>query len=176
LAYSLAQVHSGILLNEDIAKDSEFPLFSVANEVLFARKTRGMSPQAQAAIERLQPYNRPDPTKDILWVLNRLSNIDKHRLLLTSALANMSGIPRGDGSFAVESIELESHFLEGDAKIATLTVRPTGSSKKVNVQYMPIIEVVFKCGCLVDSNSVEQVLIAIIRRISSVTAELDQFL
>ena len=39
----------------------------------------------EALIERLQPYNRPTPNRDALWLLHELNNADKHRLVLAAA-------------------------------------------------------------------------------------------
>jgi hypothetical protein len=39
----------------------------------------------EALIEWLQPYNRPNPNGDALWLLHELNNADKHRLVLGAA-------------------------------------------------------------------------------------------
>lgn len=61
---------------------SGFPIFDSRHqyEVGKGRKVEGMSEIAKQRIDSAYPYdggNRP------LWILNRLNNIDKHRLLLT---------------------------------------------------------------------------------------------
>lgn len=65
-------------------RSSQFPIFPTVTE--YTEKgvpmTAGMSATAQAAIERLQPYHAgKDAEGDPLRKLNRMSNIDKHRLL-----------------------------------------------------------------------------------------------
>lgn len=45
----------------------------------FAGWTVGVPALAKHAIKRLQPYHRADPSAHLLWRLNRLCNIDKHR-------------------------------------------------------------------------------------------------
>src|SRR6516162_9929947 len=44
------------------------------------RQTRGMTQQAIAAIDAVQPYKGGN---DVLWRLSELNNIDKHRLIFT---------------------------------------------------------------------------------------------
>ncbi len=83
----LTEKHSGACL-----LDSEFPIFGSAAD--FRRpsrrggparssgfyKIRGISPAAATLVEQRQPYNATDRLADsILWVLHKLSNIDKHR-------------------------------------------------------------------------------------------------
>lgn len=60
-----------------------FPIFRNAKEFTAKGKyrVRGIAPEAQAIIERLQPYNRGYPYSfDPLWTLHELSRRDKHRL------------------------------------------------------------------------------------------------
>jgi hypothetical protein len=47
----------------------------------------GIHPDARAIIQGLQPYQSTDPKRDLLWVLNQLSNIDKHRFFHVAAWA-----------------------------------------------------------------------------------------
>jgi hypothetical protein len=55
---------------------------------------RGVSEQAHAVIESVQPYHTPEPSvapeNSFLWMLNELSRWDKHRVLNVTA-ARMSG-------------------------------------------------------------------------------------
>jgi hypothetical protein len=65
----------------------EFPIYakkplSQNESVGYAGKVKGMSDSARRAIERLQPYNRPDPFKDSLWIVHRMDIIDKHKALV----------------------------------------------------------------------------------------------
>jgi hypothetical protein len=45
----------------------------------FADWTDGVPARAKRLIKSLQPYHRADPSAHLLWRLNRLCNIDKHR-------------------------------------------------------------------------------------------------
>lgn len=65
-------------------------------------RMRGAPAGAIEEIKALQPYNRrnatPDHTQHVLWVLNRLENIDKHRrLALTAGVAFQSYMEITDG-------------------------------------------------------------------------------
>ncbi len=75
---------------------TSFPIFGDANAYASARNAKrrdgtildpiaGVHPDAQAIIKALQPYHRPDFQRDPLWILSKLSNIDKHRLFHLSA-------------------------------------------------------------------------------------------
>lgn len=87
LAYELSEAGYGSPLPESVAKTVEFPIFLTRNDWdrrnAGHRKIAQMKTQARAVIERLQPHKRGDETaasKDLLWVLHKLNNIDKHRL------------------------------------------------------------------------------------------------
>lgn len=106
LAYALSLKHSG-LPSEDEARSIQFLLVDTKGEFNDPRRRRyikRMSPEAQAVVERLQPFNtKPDGFKHQLSVLRDISNVDKHRhILLTRAAAESSkialsgpGIPPG---------------------------------------------------------------------------------
>jgi hypothetical protein len=62
-------------------QDTQFPILDQRNRKLITRRTKGVSTEAVAIIESLQPYNTPNPpgAKDhLLWKLNKMCNIDKH--------------------------------------------------------------------------------------------------
>ena len=159
LAYTLAERYTGSPLPDDIAKHSEFPIFRTLEQERIQRKIRGMHPDAQAIIEQLQPYQAgADWAKDPLWMLHELSNLDKHRLLLTNALVNAMGLFREDRCRNVITgvVELYPGCIEGKTKIATFQARPRDPQQEMNVQFQPIVDVVFQCGCVVDGKSVQQ--------------------
>src|ERR1022692_3305533 len=75
-----------------LAKDSfpypdwtQFPIFdedTAETRKRFARYTRGVDSEAVSFIKSLQPYvglNREPLTAHMLWMLNKMCNIDKHR-------------------------------------------------------------------------------------------------
>lgn len=73
---------------------SEFPVFpeplSANDRKQFNRKTDGLTAEAIAYIESIQPYNRPAGTPasvNPLWSLHELNRIDKHRRISVRAQA-----------------------------------------------------------------------------------------
>jgi len=101
LAYALASAFTQPL-TEEIANSSEFPIVGDENRkgatgvgpTLFRgglSKIRGWDPRAQAAVEKLQPYQRGNAFRsDPLWILHDLDRINKHRLLHTT-VASFAG-------------------------------------------------------------------------------------
>jgi hypothetical protein len=83
-------------------------------------------------IERVQPFNSPEPQNDPLAILQKLSNRDKHRLLVpvVAALAEL------DSWVASENAEVAFTFLEPGAvvdgePIVTITATPLDPAKPV---------------------------------------------
>jgi hypothetical protein len=95
LAFQLLIANTQGRIPVKLAKRSEFPIFNSGPEFRGKNsrkgkpswgsglgKIRGIHPDAQAVIERLQPYHRrKNPGTRALWQLHELANIDKHRLL-----------------------------------------------------------------------------------------------
>ncbi len=84
LAYELAVAYTGEPLPENIERDSGFPILFRDGEGLAKRANRmirGIHPEAQAIIRQLQPHRPTDNAYPAhpLWLLNELSNKDKHR-------------------------------------------------------------------------------------------------
>ncbi len=116
LAYQLVQVGTG---TPGPFTHVYFPICADAAKYASQKrsKTHGMRASALAAIDSIQPYRGGN---DILWQLDKLNNIDKHRLLiavgsayhsvdvLPSAVAPMS-LVAPEALKAFESMEL---FLE----------------------------------------------------------------
>jgi hypothetical protein len=63
-------------------RNTQFPIFDTPNPKRFDRYTSGVPAGAAAIIESLQPYYGGNPsalTSHLLWQLNLMCNIDKHR-------------------------------------------------------------------------------------------------
>ncbi len=91
LAYALCTVHAP---GKTPPGRTEFPIFWDKDrfENIEARgglyKIRGMSCEMKNAIRAEQPYNRGNPAKaQSIWLLQELSNIDKHRVLNLAVVA-----------------------------------------------------------------------------------------
>lgn len=77
----------------------------------------GIRPKALAAVEALQPYQRPDPEQHPLHTLNTLWNIDKHRHLhlTTLQVTNTSAFLQNRDGTAMVGGQLHTDALrEGD--------------------------------------------------------------
>jgi hypothetical protein len=80
VVYALAVLNGATISQREA---SEYPVFPDAAKFASAApgKIGALRSEAQAIIERSQPYNAPDPSKHLLRVLHDLNRIDKHRLL-----------------------------------------------------------------------------------------------
>lgn len=126
LAYALATAHTG-KLSASVARACAFPIFGTGP--LFrgergrgaAPKMQALSPRTRTAMERLQPYHRrKHPELELLWILEELSNIDKHRLgaLTSAAMAGSSYRLSGTGEFRIEALEVIPGALKERAVVA----------------------------------------------------------
>lgn len=82
LAFELLLAHKKGRPSKSMVNNSGFPIHLRETEDSlkeFKRMTRGIHPDAQALIKRLQPYNRGNQ-KSSLLNLSKLNNTDKHRI------------------------------------------------------------------------------------------------
>jgi hypothetical protein len=126
-------------------RGTQFPIFK--EERLF--KERGepkiatITGDERKLIERVQPYNAEKiPANDPLAILNKLSNLDKHRLLVTTVAA-VSERETWVGSDHAETLFtfIETGPVKHDAKIVVLTAAPKDPSVKMNVHPKADLEV-----------------------------------
>lgn len=123
-----------------LAKDSfpypdwtQFPIFdedTAETRKRFARYTRGVDSEAVSFIKSLQPYvglNREPLTAHMLWMLNKMCNIDKHRRIPIRGCAT-------DISFKLPPWASVTKTNEG----CIITVPP---SRKLEVAFDPIFSV-----------------------------------
>ncbi len=101
-------------------RGTQFPIFDKKNSETskrFAKYTNGVPPDARTMIETLQPYNAANEatvTLNLLWRLNWLGNIDKHRRIPIHGdelELHFPNFPRGDAK-----------YIERDAENATVRV------------------------------------------------------
>jgi hypothetical protein len=77
LVWSLCTLNSGAY-----AEYTQFPIMEDNKPSSFKGQIKGLAPGAETIIESLQPYHGKDRAAiegNLLWRLNRLCNIDKHR-------------------------------------------------------------------------------------------------
>ena len=90
---------------------TEFPIFLEEEPYRKTRrggglyKIRGLSPEAKAFVERCQPFTCGNPKGHFLWILQELSNADKHRLLNFASTYNIKGDMIMEWEPAVSGIE-----------------------------------------------------------------------
>jgi len=123
-------------LPDDIAKKVQFPVTKNSQDFRSSEwRIRDIPDGAQAEIEGLQPYNRrQDYTPDPLWVLNELSNIDKHRLPHLTLFALGATHIGGDARFKVGT-QQESAAVEGRTKLFGFGAHRDDPSRKVNMEF-----------------------------------------
>ncbi len=69
-------------LRRSYPEDTQFPILDKWNSKTrrqFSSQLDGVPAGAVGIVKSLQPYNRVDPSAHLLWKLNKLCNIDKHR-------------------------------------------------------------------------------------------------
>ena len=110
-------------------------------------------------------------------MLHELSNIDKHRLLLTGAVQNISVLFPYDRSrnFTLGEAIVKEGYLEGKTEIVTYSGWPTDPSKEMDVKFTPVIEIEFRCGSAFDGKSVQLTLVEIVKYIAQIVTAMDKF-
>jgi hypothetical protein len=77
-------------------KGTQFPILDAPDDAKIAGWTRGAPAAAIAIISQLQPYTGQDATAirgHLLWRLNKLCNIDKHRRIPTDKNVTIVNFP-----------------------------------------------------------------------------------
>jgi hypothetical protein len=137
LAWALVQVNGN-----KPTKRTQFPIFTDQGEFEAdgRRMIAGVSAEATALLESLQPYVRRNPADHPLEVIRLLSNRDKHHLLYTTAFIP-SGLEqrlsRVIGSGRLEIYEVaQGPITDGTVILrGRLVPSPTFENVKVNFQF-----------------------------------------
>lgn len=167
LVFSLSSSYSDHPLTKEITEQSEFPIYGdmrsegvAAVEARYrndiARKLAGVSPQAKTFIKSLQPYRAGNAySSQPLWKIHELSNIDKHRLLLVCEFSSKSAILREHSDFDFTGGNaIYKARLKPDAVVVRFSGRPHYPGAKVDVQFSPLMEVIFDGVPTVDGEEV----------------------
>ena len=116
-----------------------FPVFDdrCRFEVHGASLIKGITGDARTLIERLQPYNTAHPPlrNDPLFILNKLANQDKHRLLLPVVTAvSESDTWMGSANANIRIDRFNPGPVEHDAEILAFTATPEDPAEDMYVQ------------------------------------------
>jgi hypothetical protein len=117
------------------------------------RQTRGLHPAADYWIDQIQPYRRPNgPSRDPMTILARLSNEDKHRVVLSSVASvphpdtaepRMNITPISDVG-PIKSYELEARKpLESGDVLLEAAIEITGPNPNIHLDGELPLEVAF---------------------------------
>ena len=106
------------------------------------KELAGVPAQAVALIERLQPYNTPDPSHYFLTVLNEMARDDRHRTLLgwhvsgdPAAIRRLFVPYSGARITGFRTLLREGQSLLKDGtKVARLRIEPLSRKAKVDVK------------------------------------------
>jgi len=121
---------------------TQFPIFKSRDDYLRdghgPGMLKGLKPPNRKQIEDLQPYNTGDDAiRDPLWLLDELSNIDKHRVLhivfagAVDVTMDLSGIEALD----VKEVRVFTpKTLENGVPVASMRLVPTGTKGKLQVK------------------------------------------
>jgi len=124
---------------------TQFPIFADETKFATAKRQYQLIPaRPLAVIKYLQPYRRPQPLDDLLWVIYALDNADKHKIMavglgMAEPAPSITGPPWSHTHFNV-------HFVvgpfEGDAVIGDITAYavpraggPPNDNVKVDVEF-----------------------------------------
>jgi hypothetical protein len=161
LAYALALANKGSLTDAEAVKIA-FPIFCyVAGfEDRRMRKIANLSIAAQAVIKGLQPYYTKNPTSHLLWHLETLNNIDKHRRLLVSVVSVLgAGVryPLGTQMVTPFTWSGDGVFRETKTELARYRCINPKNSERVKVEFRPTLIVVF--GNITEHDRIVEILL-----------------
>jgi hypothetical protein len=176
LVYDLARAYQRGALPPQVAGRSEFPIFIEPKKFKENRnrKIGATDPDVQAAIKELQPFNewtsfrffmvtqsmRAHPEAyHPLWLLHKLSVIDKHRerhLTLFGPEQVMFGGPNADIKVATAR---DATSIKDRTKV--LSYRPVDPSGEVDVHFSFALNIAFEAGPPAFGEPVDRVLLRI---------------
>lgn len=169
LAHDLARAYTGDPLPPDVAEDSEFPIFIDRTKFKKRRKEKigAIDPRAQAKIEELQPYREQQSFPSVLarrhpeayhplWLLHKLSNIDKHRKRHLALFAAPTVMYGGQNVEFADPVVRDSASIKDRAKV--LSYRAVDPRSEVDVEFSFALGVAFEEGPPAFGEPVDRVL------------------
>lgn len=167
------------------SRKTQFPIVAKREDWprQLAVQLRSVPDEIVEQIERLQPFHAEPPSTPehhLLAILNRLSNMDKHRLLHTAALTLEGALPRfevgSDVAFG-EQKKVSTGRLEEGTVLARLMIRPSGPNPTVKMHGEFELNVVFtdptRPGSVIEGAAVLGLLTAIWHLVSDVVIRME---
>jgi hypothetical protein len=170
LTFALAIANKPTLTDAE-ARETQFPIFQSLEgfKARGAGRIRHLSPQAQAIINRLQPYNTGNnTTRHPLWVLQTLENIDKHRRLLVAVGTQGHAIahPSRDVRMQFLVYTIYSRNMEPKAEIARYRAIDSESRNRVKVDFTPAFNIVILESSFGEAMTADAVLEVVTKHIA----------
>lgn len=148
LAYALARTNLGVAPRGEKVM---FPIHGAIGSYMVSGvdAVRGMSPAVQGIIERMQPYHRKNGSETHpLAILNKLSNIDKHRHLAfgfgINEKSSITPNPKArDVIVEVDGGGIRHGPIENKAEVFRVRYRETGPNPHVEVDTDFFLDIAF---------------------------------
>lgn len=140
---------------------NQFPIFDDSQKYQNARERylRDVHDDARKVCDQLQPFNRPDPTMDPLWILNGLCNTDKHRSIHLALCYHRDMrllIPMKDGRSLY--VELPRSTYAGEVNTAMLPGHPDAVADDANFKIAGRTVLVFRDSAMMSERPVDEIL------------------
>lgn len=151
LAFALAESYTGTPLPDAVAEDSAFPIlkrpppYTTAVKKTIDLRLSGIDPRAKAAIIEMQPLNASNPMQHFyepLWLLHRLANEDKHRLLHFPVSSNR-GVRASSASLSYVYQVVEGPVEDGDV---VLRYKRRPDTPEAPFDVVPLLSLAFPAG------------------------------
>jgi hypothetical protein len=140
VVYALA-IANKLTLTDEEARETAFPIFKKFPERWPWPAIQHVSPEAQAIIERLQPYHAGNrATVHPLWILRTLENIDKHRRLLITLGTQGAAAAQCTPNARMQSLDwsLYARGPEPKAEIARYRFIDANTGERMKVDFVPV--------------------------------------
>lgn len=166
LRSALDSLVCGLVRKQNPSLDCEknqFPIFDVPKTYadLKHKHLADVPGAAHKLFDELQPFRRPDPHLDPLWILNRLCNIDKHRSIHLTLCYHRDlrlAIPLKDGRTLY--VELPRNSYAGEVGTVPLPGHPDSVDDNAHVRIMGRTVLVFRDSEMMSERPVEEILSA----------------
>jgi hypothetical protein len=173
LALALAEANLGQRPSKEVEEGSQFPIYSDPGRWKGGHERRigSAHPDAQAIIERLQPYQAGEQWESHpLWILRQLSDFDKHRRLpIVGTYARLGPSQVAGPNAYIEYLQLHAAGGPLERKTPLITwggIRDPMTGAEVKVDYSVAMHIAFseadpKPDAPIDGKEVLEVLFGI---------------